>query len=561
MAYIGKSPQNGVRNRFVYAATQGQTAFTGADADNKTLVVSDQLYTDVYQNGVKLKLTTDWTATTTTVTLVNAASADDVIEIVSFDVFSVSDTVAASTGGTFVGQVTFTADTTFADGADIVTASAGTSNFRAGVNAGNSIISGGNYNTVVGDESGTAITTGDNNVLLGYAAGDAITTSGNHVAIGANALSTVTTVGSLVAVGADALKVNAGGYGNTAIGANALTANTSGNNNTTLGQNAGMAVTSGSGNTFVGQGAGDGTDDGVNNVAVGIGALSANAVGENVAIGNSSLAVCTASNNTAVGASSGKAVTSGSQNVFVGNDAGLAVIGGANHVAVGYRALRASTSANGNTAVGRDAGLLTTGGGNTFLGDTAGDNVTTGVNNILIGNGPTTSQVDSQRQIVMGRDVVGAGGDHLTFGDGSTDSAINFGATSITAPSDVRYKEDIADATAGLAFIKDLRPVTFKWKKEKDLPTSHRAYVEGSESRTINDYTNHGFIAQEVKAVIDAHSEIKDGFDMWSTDEQADGGRQRIGDASLMPIMVKAVQELSKKNDALEARLAALEAE
>ena len=561
MAYIGKSPQNGVRNRFVYAATQGQTAFTGADADSKTLVVSDQLYTDVYQNGVKLKLTTDWTATTTTVTLVNAASADDVIEIVSFDVFSVSDTVPASTGGTFVGQVTFTADTTFADGADIVTASAGTSNFRAGVNAGNSIISGGNYNTVVGDESGTAITTGDNNVLLGYAAGDAITTSGNHVAIGANALSTVTTVGSLVAVGADALKVNAGGYGNTAIGANALTANTSGNNNTTLGQNAGMAVTSGSGNTFVGQGAGDGTDDGVNNVAVGIGALSANAVGENVAIGNSSLAVCTASNNTAVGASSGKAVTSGSQNVFVGNDAGLAVIGGANHVAVGYRALRASTSANGNTAVGRDAGLLTTGGGNTFLGDTAGDNVTTGVNNILIGNGPTTSQVDSQRQIVMGRDVVGAGGDHLTFGDGSTDSAINFGATSITAPSDVRYKEDIADATAGLAFIKDLRPVTFKWKKEKDLPTSHRAYVEGSESRTINDYTNHGFIAQEVKAVIDAHSEIKDGFDMWSTDEQADGGRQRIGDASLMPIMVKAVQELSKKNDALEARLAALEAE
>ena len=47
-----------------------------------------------------------------------------------------------------------------------------------------------------------------------------------------------------------------------------------------------------SGNTFVGQGAGDGTDDGVNNVAVGIGALSANAVGENVAIGNSCISSC-----------------------------------------------------------------------------------------------------------------------------------------------------------------------------------------------------------------------------------------------------------------------------
>jgi hypothetical protein len=54
------------------------------------------------------------------------------------------------------GAVNFAADVTFADGADIITASAGTSNFRAGVNAGNSIISGGNYNTVVGDEAGTA---------------------------------------------------------------------------------------------------------------------------------------------------------------------------------------------------------------------------------------------------------------------------------------------------------------------------------------------------------------------------------------------------------------------
>jgi cytoskeletal protein CcmA (bactofilin family) len=36
------------------------------------------------------------------------------------------------------GAVNFAADVTFADGADIITASAGTSNFRAGVNAGNS---------------------------------------------------------------------------------------------------------------------------------------------------------------------------------------------------------------------------------------------------------------------------------------------------------------------------------------------------------------------------------------------------------------------------------------
>ena len=159
----------------------------------------------------------------------------------------------------------------------------------------------------------------------------------------------------------------------------------------------------------------------------------------------------------------------------------------------------------------------------------------------------------------MGREVTGSGDNTFTFGAGTSDSAIANGATSITAPSDQRYKEEIADATAGLAFIKDLRPVTFKWKKEKDLPTSHRAYVEGSEKRTMNDYTNHGFIAQEVKTAIDAHSEIKDGFDMWCTDSQDDGGRQRIGDASLMPLMVKAVQELSTALDAALARIKTLE--
>jgi hypothetical protein len=35
------------------------------------------------------------------------------------------------------------------------------------------LTSGGNYNTVVGDEAGTAITTGDANVAIGYAALDA----------------------------------------------------------------------------------------------------------------------------------------------------------------------------------------------------------------------------------------------------------------------------------------------------------------------------------------------------------------------------------------------------
>ena len=68
----------------------------------------------------------------------------------------------------------------------------------------------------------------------------------------------------------------------------------------------------------------------------------------------------------------------------------------------------------------------------------------------------------------------------------------------------------------------------------------------------MNGKYNHGFIAQEVKALIDATPDIKDGFDMWTQDDS--DGRQRIGEGALIPILVKAIQELSAKVAALEAK-------
>ena len=93
MGYIGKSPTNGVRNRFVYQATAAQTSFTGSDANSLTLSYADSLYMDVYQNGVLLKAGTDYTATTgTSVVLVTGASVNDIIEMIVYDVFSVNNT-------------------------------------------------------------------------------------------------------------------------------------------------------------------------------------------------------------------------------------------------------------------------------------------------------------------------------------------------------------------------------------------------------------------------------------------------------------------------------------
>ena len=107
MAYIGTSPSNGVRRRFVYEATASQTSFSGSDENGVTLTYVDSLYLDVFQNGIKLKAGDDYTATTgTSVVLVQGASANDVVEMVAFDVFSVGDTVSAKDGGSFAGNVT-----------------------------------------------------------------------------------------------------------------------------------------------------------------------------------------------------------------------------------------------------------------------------------------------------------------------------------------------------------------------------------------------------------------------------------------------------------------------
>ena len=126
MSYIGTSPSNGVRRRVQFTATAGQTSFSGADENANTLTYVDGLYLDVYQNGVKLKSGDDYTATTgTSVVLAQGASINDVLEFISFDVFSVNDSVSAKDGGGFGGDVsssgTFlpTGDTAAGDNAAI----------------------------------------------------------------------------------------------------------------------------------------------------------------------------------------------------------------------------------------------------------------------------------------------------------------------------------------------------------------------------------------------------------------------------------------------------------
>jgi len=108
MPYIGKAPSSGIRSRFIYTATAGQTTFTGADDNNKTLGYTDSEYVDVYLNGVLLE-PADYTATSkTSVVLDSGATVGDTMEIVVYDTFSVFN-------GTFSGDLTVDGTTLHVD--------------------------------------------------------------------------------------------------------------------------------------------------------------------------------------------------------------------------------------------------------------------------------------------------------------------------------------------------------------------------------------------------------------------------------------------------------------
>ncbi len=99
MSYIGQELGQGKSIRSTYTAVGGETSVDVGYTPGQL---------SVFLNGVKLVDAVDYTATTgTNISGLNALTASDVVDFVSFEVFLSSDVVAASTGGTFNNRVTF----------------------------------------------------------------------------------------------------------------------------------------------------------------------------------------------------------------------------------------------------------------------------------------------------------------------------------------------------------------------------------------------------------------------------------------------------------------------
>ena len=209
--------------------------------------------------------------------------------------------------------------------------------------------------------------------------------------------------------------------------------------------------------------------------------------------------------------------------------------------------------------MGDNAGRsITTGSHNVLIGRNTGvDTValTTGGHNVVLGNFSRTDIADAYYAIGLGYNITAAEG-YTTVGRDASDIRAAHGVATWATVSDERYKKDITDSTAGLSFINALRPRTFKYRTLGELPETFSAYKADSTEVFKNSETNHGFIAQEIKAAIDADASIKDGFRLW--DDREDGS-QEVAEAALIPVLVKAIQELSTQLDAALARITTLE--
>lgn len=229
----------------------------------------------------------------------------------------------------------------------------------------------------------------------------------------------------------------------------------------------------------------------------------------NLVIGNNSAtSLSTGHNNVVSGNQSALSLASGTFNTFVGNATGF-VMNGDGNTALGFAAAYSwGSTGNNNTCVGSGAG------------GTAVPSTYSGSNNTLLGYNASPSSNSVSNEITLGNSSI---------------ATIRAQVTSITALSDERDKTDIEPLEYGLDFVNELNPVSFTWNMRDGAKVGELDF---------------GFIAQQLAEVEDKHEADRLKLTLRTNPEKLETTPGR-----LIPILVKAVQELSAKVEELEAKL------
>ena len=441
------------------------------------------------------------------------------------------------------------------------------SNFATTITLGNTAVQLGNTITTL--TGLTSVTTSADSTISGLTVGKGGGAISTNTAVGASALQANTTGLENVAVGYQSSYSNTTGFDNTAIGYTALYSNQTGRSScaygvralytSTVSDNAAFGVEALYSNTTGLYNFASGPRDaagnapmysnttGSNNIGIGAGALKSNT---------------TASDNTAVGYKAAYANTTGAGIIAFGGLALTANTTGASNVAMGYstlgsnttgsynvgfgqQALSGNTVGSQNVAVGHQALNSLTGGSyvsNTCIGYTAGNNITSGSANTLIGADTRTNGVGDNFSIVIGNANTGKGSStgYINPAGGSMYQGSN--TTTWATTSDQRLKKNIVDNNIGLEKITALQVRNFEYRLPEEVTEldSHNAIaITGIQL---------GVIAQEIQQVLP---------DCVKTESS---GVMSVQSDNLVWYLVNSVKELKTIVDAQASTIAALQA-
>ena len=414
-----------------------------------------------------------------------------------------------------------------------------TSTTAIGYKAGGTGIMTGSDNTLIGRAAGYALVGGDSNTIVGFEAGLATTAGTNMTIIGRRA---------------GYANLESGAAGTVALGYESCYSLTSGAKNTGLGYRTLKSTDSGSNNAAVGHRAGHAISNGGNNVCIGV-----EAGGHDVNL------------------------TTGDYNTVIGSLADVSTADAQNEIVIGYNVTGqgSNTAVIGNDSlsafyVSSDAGATIHGGRlalglartdpTSFLdvigGGAAGPTVL--IDNTQAPNRLAELRIDGDNgsgdggaMVSLYRDsglkwsyytrnntIVGSAFSFALLDAGNDDGVyINQGGSGWTDASDERLKTSFVPIENAVDKLNTLQAINFKWKY-------------GSEERQTKN--NIGLLAQEVYEVFPEAVDYHDPDDFKLIDHPTIEGTKQaqsawgIDKSKLIPVLVKAVQELSEKVKALE---------
>ncbi len=208
-------------------------------------------------------------------------------------------------------------------------------------------------------------------------------------------------------------------------------------------------------------------------------------------------------------------------NVFIGAQAGKDIDAGCNdNVGIGRNTL--GNLNQFQTGIGT---------GNTAVGNNAGSALHFGNNNTFIGNQAQASAASPDNEFTLGNSSV---------------AVLRCQQTTITALSDERDKTSVEDLPYGLDFIDSLKPKKFIWDNRPEKIVKRNDEGEKVEIEVVSANKGKkdiGFIAQELQTVDDEFLNLV--YDSNPERLEASYGK-------LIPVLVKAIQDLSAKVTELE---------